>query len=81
MSQKDTNGEMVGSFLLGVGYDRTRVEVVAVVGGLEQASGKCMVVWVLAGGFCPGNNTSLFKLPFCSSLMTSIVSCMYLCTM
>ena len=36
---------MVGSFLLGVGYDRTRVEVVAIVHGLEQASGNCMVVW------------------------------------
>ena len=36
---------MVGSFLLGVGYDRTRVQVVAVVHGLKQASGNCMVVW------------------------------------
>ena len=44
LSQKKTNGEMVGSFLLGVGYDRTRVEVVAVVHGLKQASGNCMVV-------------------------------------
>ena len=32
---------MVGSFLLGVGYNRTHVEV----HGLEQASGNCMVVW------------------------------------